>query len=78
MLFDAEDWFVRLKEAGGMIRVDPVKMLPSEHELGVPLSPECEAIWNEISGTENRDKWRQVEAYVRSRVIGPIVGWTDL
>jgi hypothetical protein len=74
MLFDAQDWFTRLKQAGGGIRVDAFKIWPRE---GVPLTPECEAIWNEIRGDENQDKWSQVEKLVREKV-GPIVGWADL
>ena len=73
MFTDAEDWLARLKAAGGTIRVDAATMYPRER----PLSSECEAIWNEIRGTENADKWRQVEELLRLRV-GGIVGWADL
>jgi hypothetical protein len=126
-MFDAEDWLARLKEAGGTVRIDAVKMWPAEgninrmayafvdglrrkvqngkmtrrgavatlkcvrayaewsglfdqldmfreHDRGIALSPECEAIWAEIRGPENVDKWRQVEELVRAR-IGPFVGW---
>jgi hypothetical protein len=73
MFTDAENWVARLKEAGGTIRVDGATMYPREKDL----SPECEAIWNEIRGMDNQDKWRQVEELVRSRV-GRIVGWADL
>ena len=73
MFTDAEDWLARLKAAGGTIRVDAATMYPRER----PLSSECVAIWNEIRGTENADKWRQVEELLRLRV-GGIVGWADL
>jgi hypothetical protein len=73
MFTDAENWLARLKEAGGTIRVDAATMYPREKEV----SSECEAIWNEIRGTDNQDRWREVEALVRSRV-GGIVGWADL
>jgi hypothetical protein len=75
-MFDPEDWLARLHEAGGRARVDAVKMWPPEVETGQGLSPECEAIWAEIRGTENVDKWRRVEELVRSKV-GPFVGWAD-
>ena len=74
MAFEPEDWLARLKNAGGSIRVDVVKMWPME---GVPLTAECSAIWAEIRGPENLEKWREVEALVRTRV-GPITGWADL
>jgi hypothetical protein len=73
MFTNAEDWLARLKEAGGTIRVDAATMYPRDKDV----SSECEAIWNEIRGMENQDKWRQVEELVRARV-GPIVGWGDL
>jgi hypothetical protein len=70
MFTDAEDWLARLKEAGGTVRIGPVTMWPEEHDRGVALSPECEAIWAEIRGIENLHKWRQVQELVRSKV-GP-------
>jgi len=73
MFTDTEDWLARLKEGGGTIRVDAATMYPREKEV----SPECEAIWNEIRGVDNQDRWREVEELVRARV-GPIVGWGDL
>jgi hypothetical protein len=69
----AQDWLARLKEAGGTIEIDTATMYPREPNV----SSECEAIWNEIRGKNNRDKWRQVEELVRSKV-GPIVGWANL
>jgi hypothetical protein len=73
MFTDAEDWIARLKEAGGTIRIDAATMYPRDPNI----SPECEAIWNEIRGVDNMDRWREVEELVRSQA-GPIVGWTDL
>jgi hypothetical protein len=72
MFTDAEDWLARLKEAGGTIKIGTT-MHPAEQKI----SPECQAIWDEIRGIDNLDKWRQVEELVRSKV-GPIVGWAYL
>lgn len=69
---DAADWFARLKEAGGTVRVDAASMCPREK-----LSPECEAIWNEIRGGQNTKKWQEVEQYVRV-LAGDFTGWQDL
>jgi hypothetical protein len=77
MFTDAEDWLARLKAAGGKVRIDVEKIWPPELETGQGLSAEYEAIWAEIRGIENMDKWRQVHELVRSQV-GPIrAGWED-
>ena len=55
--------------------VDVEKMWPTE---GVPLTTERLAIWQEIRGEENVDRWRQVEELVRLKVGHGFVGWADL
>ena len=73
MTWSAEDWFDRLKQAGGMIRVDAGSMYPAPG----PLTDECKGIWGEVQGPDNRDKWQQAENHVRS-LAGKLVGWDDL
>ena len=75
-MFDAEDWLARMKEEGGTAHVEVANLLPKK---GVPLSPECEAIWAELQGPENVDKWRAVHALVLQKV-GPLDagrGWGE-
>jgi hypothetical protein len=73
MFTTGEDWVERLKAVDGSVQVDGWIMAPSE---GVPLSPECKAIWREIQGLENETKWQEAEEAVRLRT-GPVgLGWT--
>jgi hypothetical protein len=76
-MFDAEDWITRLQKAGGNVRIDETgEMRPAEG--AAYISPECEAIWKEIQGSENQDKWSQVLTLALAMLQGPIVGWADL
>jgi hypothetical protein len=61
--FDPVDWYERLKKAGGSIRVDKYHF---GEPLDFPPSPECEVIWNEIRGEENRFKANAVYTHVRA------------
>lgn len=70
MFTTPEDWVDRLIRAGGRIRVDAGTMYPVGE-----ISPEQEAIWNEIRGYDNA-RWRPVEIYVRS-LVGRFVGFAD-
>jgi hypothetical protein len=71
MFTTAEDWIERFKATGCSLRLDAVTINPSPDP---PLSPECLALWDEIRGDENRERWKQVDALVRA-IVGPIVGW---
>lgn len=73
MYTDAEDWLKRFKAAGCTLRVDAANIRPLE---GVPISPECMVIWDEIRGVDNQQRWDEVTAEVRARV-GPITSWVD-
>jgi hypothetical protein len=76
-MFNAEDWLRRLQKAGCNVRIDEAgSMMPTEG--AAHLSPQCEAIWQEIQGAENKDNWDQVVALARSMVPGHIGGWIDL
>jgi hypothetical protein len=71
MFTTAEDWIERFKAADCSLRLDGATMKPSRDP---PLSPECLALWDEIRGDENRERWKQLDALVRASA-GPIVGW---
>jgi hypothetical protein len=72
--FDPQDWFERLKAAGGSVRVDKYHFGES---VDFPPSCECEVIWNEIKGQENSDKAEAAYAYVRS-IAEPFEGWATI
>ncbi len=72
--FDPHDWFQRLKKAGGSVRVDKYHFGES---VEFPPSRECEVIWNEIKGEENRDKAEAAYAYVRA-IAEPFEGWATV
>ena len=72
--FDPEDWYERLKKAGGSIRVDKYHF--GEARDFEP-SPECEAIWNEIKGEANRYRANAVYVYVRAKAE-PFEDWTTV
>jgi hypothetical protein len=72
--FDPQDWFQRLKKAGGSVRVDEYHFGES---VEFPPSRACEVIWNEIKGEENRDKAEAAYAYVRA-IAEPFEGWATV
>jgi hypothetical protein len=72
--FDPQDWFQRLKTAGGSVRVDKYHFGES---VEFPPSRECDVIWNEIKGEENRDKAEAAYAYVRA-IAEPFDGWATV
>jgi hypothetical protein len=72
--FDPHDWFQRLKKAGGSVRVDKYHFGES---VDFPPSRECEVIWDEIKGEENRDKAEAAYAYVRA-IAEPFESWATV
>jgi hypothetical protein len=68
--FNAEHWFLRLKHAGGVVRVDGGVM---SGPGSTTVTPEIEAIWAELQGPHNKEKWREVDRYME-RVAGS-GGW---
>jgi len=62
MFTSPEDWYLRLRNAGGTVELTPDAMLQGSAHV----SSECEVVWNEILGQTNLGKWRQVEEYLRS------------
>lgn len=72
--FDAEDWYQRLKAAGGKMRVDDAQILPSPN---APSSPEIDRVLDEVRGEENRSNYQKAYGFMRA-MAGPITGWADL
>lgn len=70
---DAADWLDRFVSAGCRLRIDAAGLTPADDHS---RSEVCRAIWSELQGPENTEKWNDVIAEVRLRV-GAIVGWTD-
>ena len=70
--FDPEDWYERLKRAGGAVRI-------YKYHIGEPLdfppTRECEVIWNEIKGEQNCYKADAVYTHVRA-IAEPFEDWT--
>ena len=71
MYTSAQDWIDRFKKAGCRIELDAVTMRPPP----TALSCECEALWSEIRGLDNRERWGEVLEAVR-REVGPYTGFT--
>lgn len=71
MYTTAEDWLDRFTAAGCSLKIDEGGNM-SPRETNPPS--ECVALWSELQGPENLDKWKEVGALVEA-TVGPIFGW---